>query len=52
MSQQNKNELKAALFGLTSFLAAWQATNFDLDYRALLGALTCATLGYVSPKKK
>jgi Na+/H+ antiporter NhaD/arsenite permease-like protein len=46
----NKN-IKAALFGLGAFLAAWQAANFDLDYRAVLGALTCAILGYVSPKK-
>lgn len=44
--------IKAALFGLAAFLAAWQATNFDLDYRAVLGAVTCAVLGYVSPKKK
>lgn len=47
----NKN-VKAGLFGLAAFLAAWQATNFDLDYRAVLGAVTCAILGYVSPKKK
>lgn len=44
-------QIKAALFGAGAFLAAWQATNFDLDYRAVLGALTCAILGYVSPKK-
>ena len=46
----NKN-VKAALFGLAAFLAAWQATNFDVDHRAILGAVTCAVLGYVSPKK-
>lgn len=44
-------DIKAALFGLAAFLAAWQAANFDLDYRAILGAVTCAVLGYVSPKK-
>ena len=46
----NKN-LKASLFALGAFLVAWQAANFDLDYRAILGAITCAVLGYVSPKK-
>lgn len=45
------NNLKAALVGTAAFLAAWQATNFDLDYRAVLGAVTCAVLGYISPKK-
>lgn len=45
------NNLKAALFALGAFLAAWQATNFDVDHRAILGAVTCAVLGYVSPKK-
>lgn len=46
------NNLKAAFFALGAFLAAWQATNFDVDYRTILGAVTCAVLGYVSPKKK
>lgn len=45
------NNLKAGLFALGAFLAAWQATNFDFDHRAILGAITCAVLGYVSPKK-
>lgn len=43
--------LKAGLFALGAFLAAWQGTNFDVDHRAILGAITCAVLGYVSPKK-
>lgn len=42
--------VKAAFIGAGAFLAAWQATNFSLDYRAVLGAITCAVLGYVSPK--
>lgn len=46
-----KDKTKAPLFALAAFLAAWQATNFDVDYRAVLGALTCAVLGYASPKK-
>ena len=46
-----RNEIKAALFGVSAFLAAWQAANFELDHRAVLGAVTCAVLGYVSPKK-
>lgn len=44
-------KIKAGLFALGAFLAAWQATNFDFDHRAILGAITCAVLGYVSPKK-
>lgn len=42
---------KQALFAAGAFLAAWQATDFSLDYRAVLGALTAATLGAMNPDK-
>lgn len=44
-------QIKPLIFAVTAFLAAWQATDFDADYRAVLGAITCALLGYGSPKK-
>ncbi len=28
-----------------AFLAAWQATDFALDYRAVLGAVVAASMG-------
>lgn len=43
---------KPALYALGAFLAAWQATEFSFDARAVLGALTACVLGYASPKKK
>jgi hypothetical protein len=42
---------KQYLYALGAFMAAWQATNFSLDYRAILGAITCAFIGGASPKK-
>ena len=42
---------KAGLFAFGAFLAAWQGADFDLDYRAILGALTAATLGALNPTK-
>lgn len=33
-----------------ALLAAWQATNFALDYRAILGAVVAAFAGWASPK--
>ena len=45
-------QLKAALYGLGAFLAAWQGAQFDLDYRAILGAVTAAILGASSPGKR
>ena len=43
--------IKPLLFGFGAFLAAWQATEFSLDYRAVLGAVTAALLGAANPKK-
>lgn len=44
-------DFKPALFAALAFLAAWQATDFSLDYRAVLGSVVAAGLGYASPKK-
>ena len=44
--------IKPILFSAAAFLSAWQATDFDLSHRAILGAVTCAVLGYATPKKK
>ena len=43
---------KAALMGLIAFLAAWQATDFALDYRAVLGAIVAASMGAMNPNAK
>lgn len=42
---------KQLLLAAGAFLAAWQGANFDLDYRAVLGALTAALLGAANPDK-
>ena len=47
-SQQLFNH-KAALMGLIAFLAAWQATDFSLDYRAILGAVVACSMGAMNP---
>lgn len=44
-------QLKTLLFAAGAFLAAWQGANFELDYRAVLGALTAAILGAANPRK-
>ena len=44
-----KHPLVLALGG---FLAAWSASNFELDYRAVLAALLAGVFGYATPKKK
>jgi hypothetical protein len=41
---------KQIAFALFSFLAAWQATGFSLDYRAVLGAAVSAYFGFKIPK--
>ena len=46
-----EKHIKQALFAAGAFLAAWQATDFALDYRAVLGAVTAATLGAMNPNK-
>lgn len=41
-----------AFLALGAFLAAWSATNFEPDYRAVLSALLAGVFGYATPKKK
>ena len=43
---------KSVSFALIAFMAAWQATDFSIEYRAVMGALTAAAMGYLSPKPK
>jgi len=43
--------IKPYLYAALAFLAAWQGADFALDYRAVLGAIVSAGLGYASPKK-
>ena len=42
---------KQLLFATGAFLAAWQIADFNLDYRAILGAATAAILGGSNPNK-
>jgi hypothetical protein len=41
---------KPAAFALIAFMASWQATDFSVDYRAVMGSLTAAIIGYLNPK--
>ena len=34
-----------------AFLAAWAASNFSLEYRAVLWAILAGVFGYTTPKK-
>jgi hypothetical protein len=34
-----------------AFLAAWSATNFDLDYRSILWSVLSGIFGYATPKR-
>ena len=45
-----KNKLAPYLFAAGSFLSAWQSADFSLEFKAIMGAVTCAVLGYGSPK--
>jgi hypothetical protein len=41
-----------AVVALGAFLAVWGTTsNFDLNYRSVLGALVAGFFGYATPKK-
>lgn len=51
-SKHLSSAAKPFIYALGAFLAAWQATDFSFDARAVLGALTACVLGYASPKKK
>jgi len=39
------------VLSLGAFLAAWSATNFNLDYRAILWSVLSGVFGYMSPRK-
>jgi hypothetical protein len=40
------------LMSIGAFLAVWGTTsNFDLNYRSILGALVAGVFGYATPKK-
>ena len=43
-------KMKPYLFAAGAFLAAWQIDDFSLDFQSIMGAVTCAVLGYGSPK--
>ena len=43
--------IRGILLSFVGFLAAWQATDFSLDYRAVLGAAVAALVGYANPAK-
>lgn len=45
------NKYKPYAYAALAFLAAWQGTDFSLDYRAVLGSIVAAGLGYASPKR-
>lgn len=40
---------KPVVYGLIAFMAAWQATNFELDYRAVMGAIVAGAMGVLNP---
>jgi len=40
-----------AILAAGAFLAAWSATHFDLDYRAVLWSVLSGVFGYATPKR-
>jgi hypothetical protein len=40
---------KTVVFGLIAFMAAWQATDFNLEYRAVMGAVVAGLMGFLNP---
>ena len=40
-----------AILAAGAFLAAWSATNFDLDHKAILWSILSGVFGYASPKR-
>jgi hypothetical protein len=40
-----------AVLAAGAFLAAWSASNFNLDYRAILWSVLSGVFGYASPKR-
>lgn len=42
---------KTVAYALIAFMAAWQATDFQLDYRAIMGSIVAGLMGYLNPGK-
>jgi hypothetical protein len=40
---------KATTYCLIAFMAAWQATDFSLEYRAIMGATVAGFMAGLSP---
>lgn len=47
-----KLDYKKVLFVAGGLLAAWQATNFSLNYRAVIGAVIASGLAGTNPSTK
>jgi len=41
---------KPISFGLIAFLASWQATDFSLEYRSVMGAIVAGLMGFLNPE--
>jgi tetrahydromethanopterin S-methyltransferase subunit E len=41
---------KPVAFGLVAFLASWQATQFEITYRSLMGAIVAGLMGFLNPE--
>jgi tetrahydromethanopterin S-methyltransferase subunit E len=41
---------KPISFGLIAFLASWQATQFSLEYRSVMGAIVAGLMGFLNPE--
>lgn len=41
---------KPISFGLIAFLASWQATDFSLEYRSIMGAVVAGLMGFLNPE--
>lgn len=41
---------KPVAFGLVAFLASWQATEFSLTYRSVMGAIVSGLMGFLNPE--
>ena len=42
---------KTVAYALIAFMAAWQATEFALDYRAIMGSIVAGLMGWLNPGK-
>jgi tetrahydromethanopterin S-methyltransferase subunit E len=51
MRVKSMNHLpKPVAFGLVAFLASWQATQFEITYRSLMGAIVAGLMGFLNPE--